>query len=254
MNNDGYAGTQAIRRAVAVLKAFSADARLLTPAEVGQRVGLNRSTVYRLLSALEHEGFVASDTTGRYRLGPDLAILGSLALRQMDLRSVALPYLCALADQSGETVDLEVLHGSAVLIIEEVSSDHLLHTTSNIGTVYPANCASTGKALLAYQPLAQLDELFERGLVARGPRSIVDRDALADELVLVREQGYATSYDELEAHLHAVGAAIFDHQGAAIAAVSVSGPAVRLPRSREAEIAALVCSTCRAISAQLGYR
>lgn len=96
MNNDVYAGTQAIRRAVMVLKAFGPDAQMVTPAQLSQRTGLNRSTVYRLLSALEHEGFVASDKAGRYRLGPDLAILGSLALRQMDVRSVALPYLQTL--------------------------------------------------------------------------------------------------------------------------------------------------------------
>lgn len=254
MNNDVYAGTQAIRRAVMVLKAFGPDAQMVTPAQLSQRTGLNRSTVYRLLSALEHEGFVASDKAGRYRLGPDLAILGSLALRQMDVRSVALPYLQTLATESGETVDLEVLHGSDVLIIEEVSGDHLLSTSSNIGTLYPANCASTGKMLLAHLLPAQLDKLLEVELVARGPQSIVDREQLRAELMLVREQGYATSYDELEAHLHAIGAAIFDYRGDAIAAVSVSGPAARMPRTREADLAASIQKTCAAISAQLGYR
>lgn len=239
---------------MAVLKAFGPDIEPRTPAELSERTGLNRSTVYRLLSALEDEGLVQSAGNGRYRLGSELAILGSLALRQMDLRAIAQPYLRELAAASGETVDLEVLHGAQTLIIDEVSDDHLLSTASNIGTLYPANCASTGKMLLAYLPSEQLEAILAGELVACGPASITDPTQLRAELAMVRQRGYATSYDELEVHLHAFGAAIFDHAGTAVAAVSVSGPAARLPREREAEIAALVQATCRSISLQLGYR
>lgn len=239
---------------MAVLKAFGPDSRLRTPLELSERTGLNRSTVYRLLSALEGEGLVQSAGNGRYRLGSELAILGSLALRQMDLRSIAQPFLRDLAAASGETVDLEVLHGAQTLIIDEVSDDHLLSTASNIGTLYPANCASTGKILLAFLPNEQLEAILANDLLACGPASITDPELLRAELDVVRQRGYATSYDELEIHLHAFGAAIFDHQGLAVAAISVSGPAARMPREREAEIAALVQATCHAISNQLGYR
>lgn len=254
MNNDLYTGTQAIRRAVALLKAFGPDSNALTPMELSQRADLNRSTVYRLLNALEHEGFVASDEAGRYRLGPEMAILGALALRQIDLRALAQPYMRTLVGQTGETVDLEVLHGGQTLIIDEMSGDHLVSAASNVGTLYPAHCASTGKALLAALAPEALDMALEGVLMARGPRSITEPDALREELALVRARGYATSYDELEAHLNAIGAAIFDHRGVAVAAISVSAPATRLPRKREAEIAALVVAASKAISAQLGFR
>ncbi len=254
MNNDLYTGTQAVRRAVALLKAFEPDGKALTPAELSQRVELNRSTVYRLLNALQHEGLIAADEQGRYRLGPELAILGALALRQIDLRALAQPYMRSLVAQTGETVDLEVLHGAQTLIIDEVSGDHLVSAASNVGTLYPAHCASTGKALLAQLAPEAVHVALEGALVARGPRSITDRDALSEELALVRARGYATSYDELEAHLNAIGAAIFDHRGVAVAAISVSAPAARLPYEREAEVAALVMHVSKAISAQLGYR
>jgi DNA-binding IclR family transcriptional regulator len=249
-----YSGTQAIQRAASVLKALGAGAAALTPQELSQRTGLNRSTVYRLVNALEAEGLVATDGDGRYRLGPELVVLGGRALRQMNVRAVALPWLRDLARQTGETVDLEVLSGASVMIIEELAADHLLNTSSNIGRTYPATCAATGKALLAWTPPDALERMLTAELPGCGPRSIRDGAALRAELAAVRMRGYATSYEELEAHLHAVGAPIFNHQGEAIAAVSVSGPAARLPREREPETARLVMDACAAISERLGYR
>jgi IclR family acetate operon transcriptional repressor len=249
--NNPYQGTQAVLRAISVLQAVGSAPGPRSPQELSRGTGLNRSTIYRLLSALEDEGFVVADASGRFRLGPALIALGGLALRQIDLRELALPHLRELARQSGETVDLEVLSGSNVLIIEEVTGDHLLTTSGNIGRTYPARRASTGKALLASLPPGQL-----AAALGLPPTASVDTSdpAFAQELALARERGYATSYEELEAHLHAIGAAILDHTGAAIAAISVSGPAARLMREREREIALLVRQTCALISGELGYR
>jgi DNA-binding IclR family transcriptional regulator len=255
MNNaPSYSGTQAIARAVAILKAFGPESARRTPQELSSRTGLNRSTVYRILNALEREELVVSDGFGRYHLGPGLAILGGLALRQLDLRGVALPFLRELAKRSGETVDLEVLRGAHVIIVEELPGDYLLSASSNVGTIWPAHCTSTGKLLLAALPPAELDALLASGLAAYGPRSITDAAALRDELRATLARGYATSYEELEAHLHAVGAPIYDHQGRIVAAVSISGPAARMPRRREPELVRMALDTCAQISHALGYR
>lgn len=245
--NKSYSGTQAIARALAVLQAFGPDPAPLTPAEISQRTRLNRSTIYRLLSALEGAGMVSGED-GRYRLGPALIALGELALRQIDLRALALPALRELARASGETVDLEVLRGTDVQIVEEVAGEHVLAASGYVGQTYPAYRASTGKALLAFLPAERLDDLLRAVQDAS-----LDEAGLRADLVLARARGYATSYDELEPHLHAVGAPIFDHRGQAVAAVSISGPAARLPRAREAELAALVRGAALAISRQLGH-
>ena len=255
MNNTAtYSGTQAITRAVAILQAFGPEPGGRTPQELSRRTGLNRSTVYRILSALEHAELVVSDRAGHYRLGPELAILGGLALRQMNLRGVALPELHSLAKRSGETVDLEVLHGASVLIVEEITGDYLLSTSSNIGTLYPAHCTATGKLLLAALPPDALDGLLAAGLHACGPRGITDTAALRAELHAALARGYATSYEELEAHLHSVGAPIYDHRGHVAAAISISGPAARMPRRREPEFAQMLMDACTRISHALGYR
>jgi DNA-binding IclR family transcriptional regulator len=108
-----YHGTQAVSRAVSVLKVFESTNGGLTAAQIASKLELNRSTVHRLLSVLEAEGLIARDYTyhgeprnSAYRLGPTLVSLGGLALRQINLRAIALPHLRALAQKSGETVDL----------------------------------------------------------------------------------------------------------------------------------------------------
>ena len=255
MNNHSiYQGTQAIRRAVAVLKAFGPDPAHLTAQQLSRRTGLNRSTVYRLLSALEYEGLVAAGADGRYRLGPDIAILGTLALRQLDLRALAQPFMRALAERSGETIDLEIRHGARVMIIEESASDHMLNASGNIGTLYPAHCTATGKLLLAALPADALEAILAAGLCACGPRAITVPEALRADLQAILARGYATAYEELEAHLHAMAAPIYDHQGHMVAALSISGPAARMPRHREPEIVQMLLDVCAEISAALGYR
>jgi DNA-binding IclR family transcriptional regulator len=250
----GYNGTQAIRRAVAVLSAFGPDPARLTAQQLSQRTGLNRSTVYRLLSALEHEGLVAAGEDGHYRLGPDMAILGALALRQIDLRTLALPFMRALAERSGETVDLEMLRGGHVIIVEEIAGDHLLNASSNLGTLYPAHCTATGKLLLAALPADALDVILSGELFGCGPRAITDPAALRADLQASLARGYATAYEELEAHLHAIAAPIQDHSGRPAAALSISGPAARMPRRREPELARMLSDACAEISRALGYR
>lgn len=255
MNNRGDAqtGAQAVRRALLILKAIGRETDALGPADLARRTGLNRSTVYRLLRALEHAGMVVAVDGGRYVLGPELITLGAAALQQIDLRRIALPILQDLASSSGETVDLEVLVGGEVLIIEEVPGEHLINASSNIGTRYPARCTATGKALLAHLPPAQRATAIAESARGCGPRAL-DDSQLGAELKIIQERGYATSYEELESHLHAIGAAILDHRGVAVAAVSVSGPAARMPIAREPTIAALVIDACARISRALGYR
>src|SRR5512136_1278481 len=140
-----YHGTQAVSRAVSILKVFESANNGLTAAQIAAQLDLNRSTVHRLLSVLEAEGLVARDTTfsgesrnGAYRLGPTLVSLGGLALRQINLRAIALPQLRALAQKSGETVDLELLVGFDVMIVEEVPAEHMLRVGvgDNIGSRY----------------------------------------------------------------------------------------------------------------------
>lgn len=247
-------GNQAVRRAIAVLKAFSDDAPEMGVTEVSRKVSLHKSTVYRLLSAFEGEGLIAkSPESGKYRLGPELIVLGEQVLRHTDVHRVALPFLRELADRTGETVDLEVLSGGNVVTIEEIAGKHVVAAAGAIGMPWAAHATSTGKVLMAHQPPEKQRQILSRVLKKFTPRTITDAKILARDLVKVREQGYAVSYGELEDHLVAVGMPIRSRNGDAIAAVSISGPDTRLTADKLPGLTRIGLETCSKISARLGY-
>ena len=241
-------------RAVSLLKMFDDSRQEWGLSELAQEVGLNKTTTYRLLTALESEGMVARQANDTYRLGPEIVVLGGRALRNNDLRSVSRPALETMAAATGETATLEVLSGHEVVIIDEVVGEHLMASAQSIGTRWPASVTSTGKAMMAYLPSAELDVILSRPLPPMTAKSVTDAGALRRELREIREQGYAVANETLEIGLVVVGAAVRNHDGKVVAAISLGGPSLRLTPARIPEIGELVKATAARVSVQLGYR
>ena len=255
-----YRGTQAVARAVRILKVFETSSAGLTAVQIAARLDLNRSTVHRLLSVLEAEGLVARDyalngepRNSAYRLGATLVSLGGLALRQINIRAIALPHLRALAQKCGETVDLEILVGPEVMIVEEVPGEHMLGVGDTLGARYPAHTTSTGKVLLAGLGENELKTILPNKLAAVTPFTITDKQVLREQLDLARQQGWVSSWEELEIGLVSVGAPIHGRDGEVIAAISVSGPTARITASRIKDLAILVKDTGKRITRDLGF-
>lgn len=250
-----YPGTQAVARAIAVLKAFTDARPQLTLADVSRTAKLNKATAYRLLSALEIEGLVTRNAeTETYRLGPEAIALGSRALRANDLRSVSHSELEALARATGETATLEVLTDGEVLILDEVAGRHRVGSAQSIGTRWPAHATSTGKLLLAHLPQAEQDTIVRSALPQLTSRTISKPEALRREFARIRARGHATAMEELEAGFTAVSAPVRSHEGRVAAAVSVGGPSARLTPARVAKIAPLVQKAADRVSRQLGFK
>jgi DNA-binding IclR family transcriptional regulator len=254
IRTEPYSGTQAVQRAVSLLKLFSDAKPEWGLTELAKAAGLNKTTVYRLLTALASEGLVArSSTTESYRLGPEAIALGARALRSNDLRTVSREFLADLARRSDETATVEVLVESDVLIVDEVHSRKWLHASPSVGTRWPAHATSTGKVLLAFLSEADRKVLLRVPLSQPARRTITTLTALRDELARVRTQGYATAVGELEDGYSALGAPVRDHQGEVVAAVSLGGPSVRLPQDRLKALLPMLLETTRRISQNLGF-
>jgi IclR family transcriptional regulator, KDG regulon repressor len=236
-----YPGTQAVLRAIALLKSFTDDEPELGLSELARRVSLNKTTTYRLLTALESEAMVIRNpATDAYRLGPQAIALGGHAQRANDLLFASRPELEALAQQTGETVTLEVLAGSDVMVVSEVMGNHVLGASQEVGTRWPAHKTSTGKVMLAYLTQEQIAQMGVPAVV-RG------------QLPMIREQGYAIADGELEEDYVAIGAPILDHRGFVVAAISAGGPATRFSASRIAAMVEKVKQSAYRISKHLGY-
>lgn len=244
-----YAGTQAVARALRVLGAFTDQKRSWTLSPLAAEVGLNKTTTHRLLSALEAEGFVVRDGE-RYRLGPELIVLGERALRATGLREAARPELEALAQELGESATLEILDGAQTLIVDEAAAKSLLGAAAELGTRWPAHATATGKVLLA----ALLDDggALPGPLTARTERTIVEEPALMRELERARRRGWASNVGELEKGFVAIGAPVRDRRGRVVAAVGIGGPRSRLTDARIPTIGERVREAAERVSKRLG--
>ena len=250
-----YPGTQSILRAVAVLKQFDDTKPAWGLSELARAVGINKTTTFRLLSALESEGLVARAEDGeQYILGPEIISLAGHALRSNNMRAISRPTLEDLAAQTGETSSLEILTGREMLIIDEVVGEHLVGGLRQLGTRWPAHGTSTGLAILATWAADKQEAFLSHSLVAVTPATIVDAGELRQLLTRFAHQGYAVSDEMLEPGLIAIGAPVKDLQGQATAAISIYGPKSRLTPNRIPSLGQMIRDAACAISLRLGHR
>jgi DNA-binding IclR family transcriptional regulator len=258
LRNRSASGTQAVDRALGVLVALGEARPAPGLSELSIELGLHKTTLFRMLGALERTGFVERDAGQHgYRLGPTLLRLGAQAKRATSLHEVARPILTELAATTGETASLEVLVGDEVLILDEVHGHFLIGSRSEVGTRWPAHATSTGKVLLA---AAQFDPTNDARSTARNPpaklsritpNTITSRTAFDRELTKVWNAGFAVAREELEPGVVAIGAPVHNADGRAVAAISVAGPVARLEAARVTAIAAIVRRMAARISARL---
>lgn len=246
------AGTQAVVRAIRLLKAFSRERPEMSLAELSDALALSKTTAHRLLAALESEGLVSRDpATGSYRLGHGTVALGARALRANDLRTLVRPELERLAAETGETATFEVLVDDRVLILAEVVGRHLVTAAAEVGTYWPAHATSTGKALLAALPEAECRLLLQPPLARHTAATITDPDKLLRQLGAARRRGYATAVEELEVGAAAVAAPFRGPLGETAGAICVGGPVARIPVGRLPELGRKVRESADRLSLRL---
>ncbi len=257
LRNSAGAGTRSVTRALDVLRAVG-EARVDPGlSDLADDLGLHKTTVFRLLGALERAEFVVrDDERQRYQLGPALYRLASQARRASGLYDAARPELESLAHDVGETATLEVLVGTEVLILDEVHGRFLVGGAPEVGTRWPAHATSTGKVLLAAAAEEGRATHGRRPPTSRlarlGPHTITSRTALEKELARVQRDGYAVGMEELEPGFVAIAAPVRNAQGRTVAAVSVGGPKSRLGASSVRTAAARVRGAADRISRRLG--
>ncbi len=249
-----YPGTQAVLRAFSILKVFSDERPSWGLTDLAKEVALNKTTTYRLLTALESEGMVMRNGDETYRLGPEVVVLGGRALRQNDLRRVARPYLERLAEETGETTSLDVLVDEDVLLIDEVIGPRLTGSMSSLGTRHPAYATASGKAILAFLSDEKLEPFLRRPLPPITDETITSPDLLIQQLQEVRTLGYAVNREELEEGLVVVAAPVYNHDGDVVGSISLGGTSLRFTPERIAEMGTLIRDTAGEISRKLGHK
>ncbi len=245
-----------ILRASAILRCFSGEETHLRISELARRLGLDRSTTYRILLSLEKCGLVEKEEkTGEYALGLAAFELGNAYLRRMDFIQISKPVMAELAQKVQETVHLAVLSDTEIFYVDKAESPRPLGVMSKIGQRGPLHCTALGKVLLAHQPEAEQIRIIRRiKLVPYTSKTITSRQKLLEELKAVQTQGYALDHREIEEDVECIGAPIRDHRGNVIAALSISGPQRKINTPAEKQFVSSVVEATALISSKLGYR
>jgi DNA-binding IclR family transcriptional regulator len=240
------AGIQVISRAAQVLRALEGRPEGLSLSQLSERTGLPRSTVHRLLGALEVEGFViAAVPGGRMRLGPELVRLAESG--RPDLQQLFRPEMQHLFDDLNETIDLAVLDGDHLRFVDQIPAPHRLRAVSAVGASFPLHCTANGKAVLALMDDAEVVRLLPARLPRHTPNTITTRRALLNELAEIRDDGVALDREEHTLGISAAGFAIRDAVGRFVA-LSVPMPTQRF-EGREREIRARLVTASRDVAA-----
>lgn len=252
MEQRAIPGAQSFSRSMAVLQLVADNSEAPTVGDLTRRSDLTRSTLYRILAALEAEGLIRQGLDKRYRLGSRLIGLAHRALAQQDIRSSARDALSALRDETGETVHLAVRMRDEMVYIEKMESAELVRMASTVGTRVPFHTSSVGKAFLAALPEPEAEALIDRlDLSAVTDRTVTDARRLRERVGAARRLGYSSDEEENETGIVCFGAAIRDSTGLPVASVSVSVPTFRLKEDRGIYWRPLL-TTCASISEQLG--
>ncbi len=247
--------SMSVRRALGLLLFVGEhdDPRGVSLKDVATELDLNKSTALRLFEPLIDFGLIThDDETGRFRLGSRVVSLGQAFLSRVDLRAVAHPALRALMTATGETVHLVIYDHPDVVYVDKVESPNVVHMRSEIGKRMPAYSTATGKVFLAHQPPDRVADAIALGLPRRTVNTITTERELLAALDEVRRRGWAVDNVENEDGVRCVGAPILDHLGTVVAALSVSGPTMRVTEDRVPELGKQVKATAKEISRRIG--
>lgn len=239
---------QVIARAATILRALEEENTGLSLGQIAQRVNLARSTVQRIVSALETEKLVIAATpNGRVRLGP--TILRLAASVRSDFISLARPFLERLSEELHETVDLSTVKKDHLVFIDQVIGSQRLRTVSAVGETFPLYCTANGKAYLAQLSEAAVEALIGRVYKQRTPSTFIRLDALLADLKTARHTGVAFDREEHTLGICAAGVALRDPLGNVVA-ISVPVPSQRFP-DRQSLIAERLLATKRAMESHM---
>ena len=246
---------KSLSRGLQLLEMLSRGPQLQGVTDLARALEVDKSTVSRLLKTLHRHGYVEQDSASRgYGLGPGIVPLGQRALRRMDIRVAAKPFLNALVAATGECAHLAVLYGHAALYVDQVTSDDGVNVDAPVGTLAPLHCTALGKALLAAQPEPWRGG-FVDGQTLRGytGRSITDGAALLQHVAQVARDGLALDDEEFSVGIRCLAAPVRGHDGGAAGAIGISGPSPRVSDARMAEWGELVRRSAEELSARIGY-
>lgn len=249
--------SQTAAKCLMLLDFFTAQRPRLTASEIAEMAGMPLSTAFRLLHTLTVHRFLDYDpVTKKYRLGLKLLELGHLVNQQLDIVELAMPILTSLSHETKETAHLSIRDGDEGLFVAKVEGPQSLRTHTPLGTRVPLHAGASMKTILAFLPDEEIAAYLGKSptLPAVTAQTETDAQRLYEDLMQIRERGFAISKSEQTEGAAGVGAPVRDHSGQVVGGITISGPEPRFTDETIAHFANLVLDAAAKLSAGLGYR
>jgi len=251
--SDAASTVQSVDRAIVILEILARSGEVGVT-ELARELGVHKSTAFRLVAALERRDLVEQNAgRGKYRLGTGILRLAGATTSRLDLVQESRTVTRALAQHTGETVNLAVLSDGAALYMDQIAGSSALQPHNWVGQRIPLHATSNGKVLLSSLERSEVARQVP-ALRAYTANTITTLDALMRELDEVRQRGFAIAIDELEIGLTAVAAPVRNIHGEVMASLSISGPTFRLDARRVPQMTDAVVSAGQEVSRRLGWR
>jgi DNA-binding IclR family transcriptional regulator len=220
----------AIEKALLVLTSFANGNNPIGTVELAERLGLNKTTVSRIMTTLKKRDFLDQDPkTKQYRLGPVVALLGKSVIQGLEgqMTLLAQQYCNRLRDQVGETVHFEVLSGNHLYLAYAARGPNPVSVAIDVGDqVYP-NVHAGAKAIAAYSDPELVDRWLNNEPPVYTSKTISDASKLREKYAEFRELGITVDDGEYDENVYAIGAPVFNHNCAAVAGIVIVAPYMR---------------------------
>ncbi|MGR3272265.1 IclR family transcriptional regulator [Thalassococcus profundi] len=245
---------KSLDRAMEVLERLS-EMNGATLSELAGALDQAPASVYRVLYTLEARGIVDFDSGAQvWHIGAGAFQIGSRFLRRTSLVERARPALRDLMQATGETANLGIARDGQVLFLSQVETQATIRAFFAPGTMSPMHASGIGKALLAQMGPERVAAILDRHGAERFTEHTLTGEALTADLAETRARGYAVDAEEKNLGMRCIAAPIFDVHGEAVAGISVSGPANRIPDDSIAATGGVVRDAAQAVTRGIGGR
>ncbi len=247
---------QTLEKALDIIEVMYQEGTEMGISELDNKLKLGKSTIHRILDTLMAYHYIEkSPERTKYRLSWKFFEIGHHIPQQRNLSNLDINALQELCDKYGETVNLGIRVDDSIVIISRIDPKTTLFANIPVGTREPLHATALGKVMISDLGREELVEIFgENPLERRTPHTISTLDELEAQLKEIREQGYSIDDQEFYPGLSCIAIPIWNHKNEIIAAVSVSGPTMRMNFSKIMSIKTDLQAATDEMSAYLGYQ
>lgn len=233
---------------------FLASKKSVGVTELAEELQVNKSTAYRMLETLRQFNMAEQNKSSlKYKLGPAVLKLSEQLYKNLNIISIARPYMRRLAEEIGESVHLCILSNDRAIVIDQIMTSSRLTVNAKIGNDEPIHSSSVGKCLIAFSSEQTIERILENPLEKFTEKTITSKQDFLAELEEVRRTGYAIDDGEISEEIRCIAVPIFNHLNEAVYSMGMSGPTSRMTAFKIETVAGTLLAAGNAISTQLGY-